>query len=178
MLRALVGPTASGKTEAGIALAAALGAEIVSVDSMLVYRGMDVGTAKPTAEQRAACRTTCSTSRSPRSGSRSPGSRREAHAVLETVAATRSSSGGRACTSGRWSTTCGSRRRIRPSGPSLEAEADALGADELYARLAAADPVAAARIEPGERPPHDPRARGLGDHRRAVQRLRRGVGGV
>src|SRR4051812_10918499 len=54
MLRALVGPTASGKTDAGIAVATRLGAEIVSVDSMLVYRGMDVGTAKPTAEQRRA----------------------------------------------------------------------------------------------------------------------------
>ena len=51
MLRALVGPTASGKTDAGIALATRLGADIASVDSMLVYRGMDVGTAKPTAEQ-------------------------------------------------------------------------------------------------------------------------------
>jgi tRNA dimethylallyltransferase len=47
VLPALVGPTASGKTEAGIAIAEALGAEIVSVDSMLVYRGMDIGTAKP-----------------------------------------------------------------------------------------------------------------------------------
>ena len=52
MLLALVGPTASGKTEAGIAVAERLGAEIVSVDSMLVYRGMDIGTAKPTAAQR------------------------------------------------------------------------------------------------------------------------------
>ncbi len=48
-LLALVGPTASGKTEAGLAVAETLGAEIVSIDSMLVYRGMDVGTAKPTA---------------------------------------------------------------------------------------------------------------------------------
>lgn len=52
-LLALVGPTASGKTEAAIEVAEALGAEVVSVDSMLVYRGMDVGTAKPSAEQRA-----------------------------------------------------------------------------------------------------------------------------
>ena len=49
---ALVGPTASGKTEAGITLAHRFGAEICSVDSMVVYRGMDVGTAKPTAAQR------------------------------------------------------------------------------------------------------------------------------
>src|SRR5437870_5998122 len=53
---ALVGPTASGKTEAALRVAATIGAEIVSVDSMLVYRGMDVGTAKPTSEQRAGVR--------------------------------------------------------------------------------------------------------------------------
>jgi tRNA dimethylallyltransferase len=52
MLLALVGPTASGKTEASVPIAQALEAEIVCVDSMLVYRGMDVGTAKPSPEQR------------------------------------------------------------------------------------------------------------------------------
>ena len=50
----LTGPTAGGKTEIGIALARHLGAEIVSLDSMALYRGMDIGTAKPTPEQRAA----------------------------------------------------------------------------------------------------------------------------
>src|SRR5262249_11314637 len=50
---ALAGPTASGKSAAALALAQALGAEIVSVDSALVYRGMDIGTAKPTPEERA-----------------------------------------------------------------------------------------------------------------------------
>ncbi|MDQ3218764.1 MAG: tRNA (adenosine(37)-N6)-dimethylallyltransferase MiaA [Actinomycetota bacterium] len=44
---ALVGPTAVGKSEAGAALAERLHAEIVSVDSMQVYRGLDAGTAKP-----------------------------------------------------------------------------------------------------------------------------------
>jgi tRNA dimethylallyltransferase len=52
---ALVGPTASGKTAAALALAEALaprgGAEIISVDSALVYRGMDIGTAKPSREE-------------------------------------------------------------------------------------------------------------------------------
>lgn len=51
-LIALVGPTASGKTGAGLALAEALGTEIVGVDSRQVYRGLDIGTAKPTPEQR------------------------------------------------------------------------------------------------------------------------------
>jgi tRNA dimethylallyltransferase len=48
----LVGPTAVGKTEASLVLAERLGAEIVSADSRLLYRGMDIGTAKPTAEER------------------------------------------------------------------------------------------------------------------------------
>ncbi len=48
----IVGPTAVGKTEIAIELAERLGGEIVSADSRLFYRGMDIGTAKPTIEQR------------------------------------------------------------------------------------------------------------------------------
>ena len=51
---ALMGPTASGKTATAIALAQALDGEIVSVDSALVYRGLDIGSAKPDAAERAA----------------------------------------------------------------------------------------------------------------------------
>ncbi|MCI7737377.1 MAG: tRNA (adenosine(37)-N6)-dimethylallyltransferase MiaA [Clostridiales bacterium] len=54
ILLALVGPTGSGKTETAIRLAPALNAEIVSMDSMQIYRGMDIGTAKPSAQQQAA----------------------------------------------------------------------------------------------------------------------------
>ena len=50
----LVGPTASGKTALSLKLAQALGGEILCMDSMQIYRGMDIGTAKPTAEERAA----------------------------------------------------------------------------------------------------------------------------
>jgi tRNA dimethylallyltransferase len=50
----LTGPTASGKTVVGLALAQRLGAEIISLDSMALYRGMDIGTAKPTALERRA----------------------------------------------------------------------------------------------------------------------------
>ncbi len=49
---AIVGPTASGKTRLSVQLAEHLDAEIVSFDSMQVYRGMDIGTAKPTLEER------------------------------------------------------------------------------------------------------------------------------
>ncbi|HKE02290.1 MAG TPA: tRNA (adenosine(37)-N6)-dimethylallyltransferase MiaA [Planctomycetota bacterium] len=53
--RFLVGATASGKTAVGFALARIAPAELVSMDSMLVYRGLDVLTAKPSAAERAAC---------------------------------------------------------------------------------------------------------------------------
>ena len=43
----LMGPTASGKTDLALALADALPCELISVDSALIYRGMDIGTAKP-----------------------------------------------------------------------------------------------------------------------------------
>ncbi len=49
---ALVGPTASGKTAAAMAIAERIPLEIISIDSALVYRGMDIGTAKPSAQER------------------------------------------------------------------------------------------------------------------------------
>src|SRR5215831_18402276 len=52
----LVGPTAVGKSEVAILLAEKVGGEIVSVDSMQVYEGMDIGTAKPSMEQRSRIR--------------------------------------------------------------------------------------------------------------------------
>ena len=51
---AIMGPTASGKTAAALEIARQIPAEIISVDSALVYRGMDIGTAKPTPAERAA----------------------------------------------------------------------------------------------------------------------------
>lgn len=54
MAVAIMGPTASGKTAAALAIANAMPVEIISVDSALVYREMDIGTAKPTADELAA----------------------------------------------------------------------------------------------------------------------------
>lgn len=53
-LVAVVGPTAAGKSTLGLALAAELGGEILNADAMALYRGMDVGTAKPAPVERAA----------------------------------------------------------------------------------------------------------------------------
>ncbi|HDR14562.1 MAG TPA: tRNA (adenosine(37)-N6)-dimethylallyltransferase MiaA, partial [Desulfobacteraceae bacterium] len=49
----VAGPTASGKTDTAVALAEAIGAEVVNADSMQVYRGMNIGTAKPSWRDRA-----------------------------------------------------------------------------------------------------------------------------
>jgi tRNA dimethylallyltransferase len=54
MAVAIMGPTASGKTAAALAIAQAMPVEIISVDSALVYREMDIGTAKPSADELAA----------------------------------------------------------------------------------------------------------------------------
>ena len=48
----IMGPTASGKTAAALAIAQSIPCEIISVDSALIYRGMDIGTAKPSDEER------------------------------------------------------------------------------------------------------------------------------
>ena len=48
----LTGPTAGGKTKIGVRLAKLIGAEVISLDSMAVYRMMDIGTAKPTESER------------------------------------------------------------------------------------------------------------------------------
>ena len=51
----ILGPTASGKSALSLAMAARRRVEIISMDSALVYRGMDIGSAKPTVEERAVC---------------------------------------------------------------------------------------------------------------------------
>ena len=52
----IVGPTASGKTSLSVELAKALDGEVISCDSMQIYRGMDIGTAKVTPEEMAGVR--------------------------------------------------------------------------------------------------------------------------
>jgi tRNA dimethylallyltransferase len=151
-LLALVGPTATGKTEAALAVAERLGAEIVSVDSMLVYRGMDVGTAKPTAEQRARVPHHLLDVAEPSEGFSVARYRELARAA---VAGIRSRGRGVLLVGGSAlyeravvddlefpGTDPGTRR-------ALQTEAASVGAAGLHARLAASDPAAAGKIEPG-----------------------------
>jgi tRNA dimethylallyltransferase len=151
-LLALVGPTAAGKTGAGVAVAELLGAEIVSVDSMLVYRGMDIGTAKPTAAQRARVPhhlLDVAEPSEPFSVARYQELAREAIAGIRGRGRRVLLVGGSALYEravvdelGFPGTDAGTRR-------GLEAEAAVVGAAGLHERLAASDPAAAARIEPG-----------------------------
>jgi tRNA dimethylallyltransferase len=148
---ALVGPTAAGKTGAAIEIAEDLGAEIVSVDSMLVYRGMDVGTAKPTAEQRARVPHHLIDLAEPSERFTVARYRAAAERALEAIARR-----------GRRSLLVGGsglyfRAAVDPLEfpaedadvrGALEREAELIDAGSLHRRLARMDPAAASKIEP------------------------------
>jgi tRNA dimethylallyltransferase len=149
---ALVGPTASGKTEASLPVARALGAEIVSVDSMVVYRGMDVGTATPTAAERAAVPHHLIDVADPVVPFSVAEFQRRALEAVEGIGR----AGRRALLvggSGLYFRAVVDRLEFPGTEAAtralLEAEAEEAGPDVLYRRLQASDPEAAARIEPG-----------------------------
>ncbi|MDF2743537.1 MAG: tRNA ((37)-N6)-dimethylallyltransferase MiaA [Actinomycetia bacterium] len=149
---ALVGPTAAGKTELAVALAERLGAEVVSADAMLVYRGMDIGTAKPTPQERA---------RVPHHlvDLVDPGEEFSVARFQPLARAAIADVLGRGRVpllvggSGLYFQAVVDEFVFPPTDATvrarLEAEAAEVGLAELYGRLAAADPAAAARIEPG-----------------------------
>lgn len=148
---AVVGPTATGKTEAAIAIAERLGAEIVSVDSMLVYRGMDVGTAKPTPAQLARVPHHLIDVADP---SRPFSVARYQELSRDAVAGIRSRGAGVLLAGGTalYLRAIVDGLAFPATDPSvragLEAEAGRVGALAMYERLAGADPIAAAKIEP------------------------------
>ena len=148
---ALVGPTAAGKTGLSLALARRLGAEILVIDSMTVYRGMDVGTAKPTPAQRQEVRhhlLDVADPTEPFSVARFQALAREALAGLRRRGVPALLVGG----SGLYLRAVVDDLRFPGTDPglrrTLELEAVALGARALHARLASFDPQAATRIDP------------------------------
>jgi len=150
----LAGPTAAGKTDLALELAAELPFEIVSVDAVQVYRGMDIGTAKPSREERA----------------------RVPHHLIDIREPSEIYSAADFCTDARRAIAAiVARGRIPllaggtmfyfralahglpdlpPADPALRArllrEAEALGWKALHERLAALDPDRAARIHPND----------------------------
>jgi tRNA dimethylallyltransferase len=150
----LAGPTASGKTALALALARRWPLEIVSVDSALVYRGMDIGTAKPSAAERAAA----------------------PHHLLDLISPGQSYSAAQFVADatgliagirrrGRWPLLVGGTMmyfkalvdgidEMPAADPALRAQIDAEAAQAgwpaLHAQLAQVDPVTAARLAPND----------------------------
>jgi len=148
----ILGPTAGGKSDLAMGLARQLGGELVSADSMQVYRGMDIGTAKPTPAERAEI----------------------PHHAIDLVDA-----GEEGFTVAQWLLIAdaavadilargkipivvgGTNLYIRAflegldeapaADPAFRAELAQIESAELHARLAASDPVAAARLHPNDR---------------------------
>jgi tRNA dimethylallyltransferase len=150
-LLALVGPTASGKTAASIHVALAIGSEIVGLDSTNVYRGIDVGTAKPSPEERAQVLHHLLDLVEPGenfSVARFQALARAAIAQIRGRGREPLLVGG----SGLYYRAVVDGLRFPETAPRvrghLEAESVALGPEGLHRRLAGLDPVAAARIQP------------------------------
>lgn len=147
---AIVGPTASGKTEAAVAVAERLGAEIVGVDSTTVYRGMDVGTAKPSPELRARVPHHVLDVAEPSETFTVVRYQELVRAAVEAIRAR-----GRQVLlvggSGLYFRAVVDDLAFPPTDPevreALEREAEVVGARGLHERLAAADPEAASKIE-------------------------------
>ncbi len=146
----LMGPTASGKTALALDWARRFGGEIVSVDSALVYRGLDIGAAKPTADERAAVPHHLIDVRDPWQTYSAADFARDARGAVEDIVAR-----------GRLPILAGGtglyfRALLQGLSPmpeadpatraQLEVEAAERGWAALHAELATVDPVAAARI--------------------------------
>jgi len=154
-LLVLLGPTAVGKTAVGIALAKHLDAEIVSVDSRQIYREMDIGTAKPTPEERRAVPHHLLDVVFPDEPFAAADFQRLADAAIADIRRRGKVPllvGGaglyfRALVDGLFEGP--------PADPQIRARLNALADEEgnaaLHARLAAVDPEAAARIHPNDR---------------------------
>lgn len=151
----LTGPTASGKSSVGVHLAKMLGAEILSMDSMSLYRGMDIGTAKPTAAERGGVPHHLIDVLDPWESASVARYREWALEIVEAIEAR----GNRPLFVGGTALYLKALLRGLFEGPGavaetrarLEAEADSLGSAALHARLAEVDPATAARLHPNDR---------------------------
>ena len=148
---AVVGPTATGKSELGLALAERLGGEVVNADAMQLYRGMDIGTAKLSLDQRRGITHHQLDVLEVREEASVAAYQRHARADIAAIGAR-----GRIAVlvggSGLYVRAALDRLDIPPTDRTvrarLEAELADVGIDVLRARLVALDPTAADAIEP------------------------------
>jgi tRNA dimethylallyltransferase len=150
----LTGPTASGKTAVGVELARLLDAEIISLDSMAVYRGMDIGTAKPTSDELQAVGHYLIDILAPNEQFSVAAYRARA---LEAIQDIRGRGREVLFVGGTPLYLKAMLRGIFEGPPAdlkirrrLEGEAQQIGIDSLHARLAAVDPAAAKRLHPND----------------------------
>jgi len=151
---ALAGPTACGKSAAALAIAARHDAEIISVDSALVYRGMDIGTAKPSPAEQSAVPHHLIDVRDPAQAYSAAEFAADAQRLVHEINAR-----------GRLALLAGGTMlyfkawydgldAMPPADPAIraqiEAEAAALGWPALHAQLAQLDPSTAARLAPAD----------------------------
>jgi len=151
---ALAGPTASGKTAAALAIARERPVEIVSVDSALVYRGMDIGTAKPSAAERAEVPHHLIDIRDPGETYSAAAFVADARRLVAEITARGKLAllvGG---TMLYFKALADGIDAMPAADPALrvqlEADAAALGWPAMHARLAEVDPVTAARLAPND----------------------------
>ncbi|GMV86004.1 MAG: tRNA dimethylallyltransferase [Dehalococcoidia bacterium] len=151
-LVAIVGATGTGKSAMGLELALRLGGEIVNADSRQVYRGMDIGTAKPSPGDRGRVRHHLYDIASPREGYSLASYQRDARAVLDQVWERGTFAwlvGGTA----QYAWALLENWQVPEVSPDdglraeLEAFATRYGWEALHARLASVDPTAAGRID-------------------------------
>lgn len=151
---AIMGPTASGKTAAALHIARHLPCEIISVDSALVYRGMDIGSAKPSLEERAAVPHHLIDILDPTESYSVMQFREDALRLVTEIQARGNLP---LLVGGTMLYFKGLRDgldALPQADPALRAELDAEialhGAPALHARLATLDPVTAARLKPND----------------------------
>ena len=151
---ALAGPTASGKTAAALAIARALPVEIISVDSALVYRGMDIGTAKPSAIELAAVPHHLIDIRDPLQAYSAAEFRTDARRLIADITARGKLAllvGGTMLYFKALAEGLDDMPRADPVlRAEIEARGRALGWPALHAELAQVDPVTAARLNPAD----------------------------
>lgn len=150
----IMGPTASGKTALSIALRQRLPVELISVDSALIYRGMDIGTAKPSAEELALAPHRLIDIRDPAESYSAADFRKDALKEMDEITA-----------AGRIPLLVGGTMLyfkalldglspLPSADPAvrqrIEQQAAELGWERLHQQLAEVDPVSAARIHPND----------------------------
>ena len=151
---ALAGPTASGKTAAALALARQHDIEIISVDSALVYRGMDIGTAKPSADELAAVPHHLINTHDPLQAYSAAGFVADAQALIADISARGKLPllvGGTMLYFKALFDGLDDMPKADPAIRAvLEAEAAQHGWPAMHAELARVDPVTAARLNPAD----------------------------